>query len=46
MFGKEIDGFIDKISKLSAQEDGYQDQGYIDASLATIEISFLTKFKK
>ena len=45
-FGKEIDGLIDKISKLSAQGDGYQDQGYVDASLATIKKFFFNGIQK
>ena len=46
MFGKKIDGLIDKISKLSAQEVCYQDRGYIDASLVTVKKFFANEIKK
>ena len=46
MFGKEIDGLIDKITKLSVQEDSYQNQGYIDASIATIKKFFINEIQK
>ena len=43
---KETDGLIDKILKLSAQGDGYQDQGYVDASLGTIKKLFFNEIQR